>query len=543
MKKTGMIVDLITKKIFPGEVHIQNGYITSITETPGQNYETFILPGFVDAHIHVESSMLIPSEFARASVRNGIVSTVSDPHEIANVLGTAGVDYMIQNGKKTPFKFYFGAPSCVPATTFETAGASIDPDGIRDLLARPEIVYLSEMMNYPGVVYGQADVMSKIAIAHELGKPIDGHAPGLRGDALRTYIAAGISTDHECFTLDEALEKVSLGMKIIIREGSAARNFDALHSLIGTHPEICMFCSDDRHPDQLLQYGINDVVKKAIALGYPLFDVLRIACVNPVRHYGLNVGRLQVGDPADFIVVDSLETFGVLETVIDGKTVFAHGQTFIDSVPAETPNHFHATPITASDLSIDLSGKTIRTIDVHDGQLVTTEGRATLPSTANPTESDISQDLLKMVVLNRYTPASKPAIGFVRNFGLKAGAIASSVAHDSHNIVAIGVSDKDITAAINAIIDSQGGLSVIDAQGKPHVLPLPVAGIMSADPIETVAHHYGHLDQLAKSLGSPLQAPFMTLSFLALLVIPKLKLSDLGLFDGERFAFIDVIVD
>jgi adenine deaminase len=543
MKKTGMIVDLIAKRIFPGEIHIHNGHIASITETSGQNYATFILPGFVDAHIHVESSMLIPSEFARASVRHGIVSTVSDPHEIANVLGTAGVDYMIENGNKTPFKFYFGAPSCVPATTFETAGASIDPDGIRVLLSRPEIVYLSEMMNYPGVVYGQADVMAKIAIAQELKKPIDGHSPGLRGEALRTYISAGISTDHECFTLDEALEKVALGMKIIIREGSAARNFDALHPLIGTHPERCMFCSDDRHPDQLLQYGINDVVKKAIALGYPLFDVLRIACVNPVRHYGLNVGLLQIGDPADFIMVDSLETFVVTQTVINGRTVFSHGQTFIDSVPAETPNHFHATPITSTDLSIDLSGKTIRTIDVHDGQLVTTEGRATLPISENPTASDISQDLLKMVVLNRYTPASKPAIGFVRNFGLKEGAIASSVAHDSHNIVAIGVSDHAIAAAINAIVDSQGGLSVIDAKGRAHVLPLPVAGIMSADPIETVANHYGQLDQLAKSLGSPLQAPFMTLSFLALLVIPKLKLSDLGLFDGDSFVFVDVIVD
>ena len=543
MKKTGMIVDLIAKRIFPGEIHIHNGHIASITETSGQNYATFILPGFVDAHIHVESSMLIPSEFARASVRHGIVSTVSDPHEIANVLGTAGVDYMIENGNKTPFKFYFGAPSCVPATTFETAGASIDPDGIRVLLSRPEIVYLSEMMNYPGVVYGQADVMAKIAIARELKKPTDGHSPGLRGEALRTYISAGISTDHECFTLDEALEKVSLGMKIIIREGSAARNFEALHPLIGTHPERCMFCSDDRHPDQLLQCGINDVVKKAIALGYPLFDVLRIACVNPVRHYGLNVGLLQIGDPADFIMVDSLETFVVTETVINGRTVFSHGQTFIDSVPAETPNHFHATPITSADLSIDLSEKTIRTIDVHDGQLITTEGRATLPISANPTESDISQDLLKMVVLNRYTPASKPAIGFVRNFGLKEGAIASSVAHDSHNIVAIGVSDHAIAAAINAIVDSQGGLSVIDAKGRANILPLPVAGIMSADPIETVAHHYGHLDQLAKSLGSPLEAPFMTLSFLALLVIPKLKLSDLGLFDGDSFVFVDMIVD
>jgi adenine deaminase len=536
---SGNIVDLIQDRIFPGILHIENGRITQTIETPGKSYETYILPGFIDAHIHIESSMLIPSEFARAAVAHGMVATVSDPHEIANVLGEAGVSYMIDNGAKTPFKFYFGAPSCVPATGFETAGATLDPDDIERLLSRPEIVYLSEMMNYPGVINKHPDVMAKIEIAHRLNKPIDGHAPGLRGEALRQYVSAGISTDHECFTLPEALEKISLGMKIIIREGSAARNFAALHTLIGTHPTQCMFCSDDRHPDALQRGTINDIVREAVSLGYPLLDVLKIASLNPITHYGLDVGLLQHDDPADFIIVKSLKTFEISETFIDGERVFSDGITHIQRVAAETPNNFSAHTIDINQLQVPSHTDTVRTIDVRDGQLITESGWGKAIRHKGSLQSNTDTDVLKIVVVNRYHDAA-PAIGFVRHFGLKHGAIASSVAHDSHNIVAVGVSDAAITSAINALIAQHGGLSVIDQDQTEHLLALPVAGLMSVDPIEIVAETYSHLDTLAKSLGSPLEAPFMTLSFLALLVIPKLKLSDKGLFDGETFQFVSL---
>lgn len=534
MIKTGMIVDVINRKIFPGELQIEDGKIIAIKETPTKTYSHYILPGFIDSHIHIESSMLIPSEFARVAVRHGLVSTVSDPHEIANVLGVSGVDYMIKNGQQTPFKFYFGAPSCVPATSFETAGACIDSNDINELLSRDDIVYLSEMMNYPGVIHNDPDVMRKIAIATEFGKPIDGHAPGLRGNDLKHYVSSGISTDHECFSLEEALEKIALGMKIIIREGSAARNFEALHPLISEYSDVCMFCSDDCHPDQLIKQSINHIVKKSVQMGYPLFEVLKIASVNPVKHYGLQVGLLQQGDAADFIVVESLSTFKILETVIDGHSVFSNNTVHIPSVPADTPNKFNAVPIKEKDIHVPLSGKQIRTIDVIDGQLITQEGVSN--------HIGIESDVLKIVVVNRYTPA-KPAIAFVKNMGLKKGAIASSVAHDSHNIVAVGASDEELTSVINAIIHNKGGLSLIDDTGTLHSLPLPVAGLMSTEPIEEISKKYGTLDMMAKKLGSTLNAPYMTLSFLALLVIPKLKLSDLGLFDGESFKFTSYIID
>lgn len=533
------LVDIINKKIVPAEIRVRHGKITSITET-NELCSQFILPGFIDAHIHIESSMLLPSAFARIAVTHGTVATVSDPHEIANVCGVKGVEYMLNNARKVPFKFHFGAPSCVPATSFETAGAVINAKAIDELLAREDIYFLSEMMNYPGVLFGDDEVMTKIAHAKKHNKPVDGHAPGLRGDRAKQYIEAGISTDHECFTADEALDKLQYGMKILIREGSAAKNFEALIDLLPDHENEMMFCCDDKHPDELLLHHINHHVVRAIAKGIDVFAVLKAACVNPVIHYHLPVGLLRVGDPADFIVVDDLTSFRIQKTVIQGETVFENGISHIPII-SEAPIHsFTCLPKTISDFAVPCQQGpiTLRVIEALEGQLITRTHYHNTEAKNGFIESDIDNDILKIVVVNRYqqTPVAK---AFIKNFGLQRGALASTVAHDSHNIICVGVDDADICAAVNALIESEGGIAGVDGDDKL-IMPLPVAGLMSTETAERVAQQYAAADKKAKELGSKLTAPYMTLSFMALLVIPQLKLSDRGLFDGEKFAFTDL---
>ena len=530
----GNIVDILDKRIFKGEISVLNGKIVSIEEK-NHRIETFILPGFVDAHIHIESSMLVPSEFARIAVCHGTVATVSDPHEIANVLGVEGVDFMIENGRLTPFKFNFGAPSCVPATNFETAGAIVDSNDIKELLSRADIKYLTEMMNYPGVIFEDEEVLKKIAWAKHFKKPIDGHAPGLRGEKLDKYISAGISTDHECFTYDEALEKLQKGMKVLIREGSAAKNFEALIPLMPDNYHNMMFCSDDKHPDDLLEGHINQLCARAISEGYDLFKVLQMACINPVRHYSLDVGLLKVDDPADFIVVEDLKNFKVLETYINGNNVFGNNESKIESIPFSVLNNFNTNKKKSSDFQVKSKAGNIRVIEALDGELITNEIITKSLVKDDCLVSDVTNDVLKMAVVNRYKD-EKPAIAFIKNFGLKKGAIASSVAHDSHNIVAVGTTDEAICEAVNAVVEQKGGVCAYSEE-ETVLVPLPVAGIMSDQNAEMVGKQYAYVDAYAKQLGSTLKAPFMTLSFMALLVIPSLKLSDKGLFDGEKFQF------
>ena len=534
----GNVVDVVGERIFKGVVVVKGGRIVEIREEENP-VVVFILPGLIDAHIHIESSMLVPSEFARLAVVHGTVGSVSDPHEIANVLGLGGVRFMTGNGKKVPFKFYFGAPSCVPATGFETSGGSLGVEELDELLQSDDIYYLSEMMNFPGVVSGDDLVAQKLALAKKYGKPVDGHAPGLTGEAAEKYVQAGISTDHECYTLQEALEKIGYGMKILIREGSAARNFDALAKLIPEHFKMIMFCSDDKHPNDLVSGHINQLVKRAFDRGYDKMKVLRCATLNPVRHYSLDAGLLQEGDAADFILVDDLENFRVLATYIDGRKVAENGKSLIPPVGIVSLNQFNAKPIKSTDLVVKAEGKRIRVIEAYDGQLVTGEVIADARIENDEVRSDPEHDILKIVVMNRYHPAP-PAVAFIQGFGLKQGAIASSVAHDSHNIIAVGTDDAFIAAAINGVIHSKGGISV--ARGDElHVLPLPVAGIMSDEDGYKVAEKYQKLDELIKTkLKSSLKAPFMTLSFMALLVIPELKLSDRGLFDGRKFEFVGI---
>ena len=539
----GNIVDIEARKIYPGTVHIEDEKIVSIIETEKKNENApFILPGFIDAHVHIESSMLVPSEFAKLAVVHGTVATISDPHEIANVCGMQGVEFMIENGKQVPFKFYFGAPSCVPATIFETAGATLSATEVDTLLAKDEISYLSEMMNFPGVLNHDAEVMKKINSAKKYNKPVDGHAPGLRGEEAKKYIDAGISTDHECFTKEEASEKLKYGMKILIREGSAAKNFEALIDLLNDYEDEIMFCSDDKHPDSLVSGHINEFCKRAVAKKIDIFKVLKVACINPVKHYKMKVGMLKPGDPADFIVVKDLTNFEVISTYINGTPVAENGVSKISTSKSELINNFNCLKKNVSDFRFkinDNAAKKITLIEALDGQLITNKININPKIENEFYVSDPENDILKIVVINRYEDAPV-AIGFVKNFGLEKGAIASSVAHDSHNIIAVGADDESICKAVNLIITSRGGISCVDAYDASanHILSLPVAGLMSNEDGYKVAELYTNIDKAAKSLGSKLSAPFMTLSFMALLVIPYVKLSDLGLFDGDKFEFI-----
>ncbi|MDA9343465.1 adenine deaminase [Algibacter sp.] len=540
MKLQGQIVDIQNRRIFKGEISVENGKIVSVNEK-NHDVNYYIMPGFVDSHIHIESSMLVPSEFAKLAVKHGTVSTVSDPHEIANVLGVEGVEFMIENGKEVPFKFNFGAPSCVPATNFESAGAVIDSEDIKTLLENPDIKYLAEMMNYPGVLFDDEEVIKKIAWAKHYKKPVDGHAPGLRGEDVSKYISAGMSTDHECFTYDEALEKLQKGMKILIREGSAAKNFEALIDLLEDHFENMMFCSDDKHPDDLIIGHINQLCARAVAKGIDVFKVLKVACINPIKHYNLDVGLLKVGDDADFIVVEDIKRFNTLQTYINGVLVFNQGQSFIKQVPFKNLNNFNCSIKEVSDFKIESTAKQIRVIEALEWQLVTNELIEDALIHNGNLVSNTEKDILKMVVVNRYQN-QKPAIAFIKNFGLKEGAIASSVGHDSHNIIAVGVSDEDICRAVNLIIENKGGICAI-SNSEEKIVSLPVAGIMSDKDGETIGKQYAELDKMAKRLGSKLNAPYMTLSFMALLVIPSLKLSDKGLFNGSEFKFTTLEVN
>jgi adenine deaminase len=540
---TANVVDIPGRRTYAARVDVANRRIAAINAT-NEKPTNYLLPGFVDAHVHIESSMLVPSEFARAAVVHGTVATVSDPHEIGNVRGVTGVEYMLENAAQVPFKFNFGAPSCVPATTFETAGSEITVDEVANLLDDPRIRYLSEMMNFPGVLHGDSVCMAKVKAAHDRGKPVDGHAPGLRGEEAARYIAAGITTDHECFTKEEALDKLAARCKIAIREGSAARNFDALYTLLSEYPGMTMLCSDDKHPDELLAGHINVLVRRAVERGIDVYDALRAACITPVEHYGLNVGQLRVGDPADFIEVDSLREFNVLRTWIDGALVAERGRTFIPRVEPAVVNNFVPTKVSVKDIEVSAPADSrfkLQVIEALDGQLIT--NRLTFPVQVvnEAVHAQLDLDILKLVVVNRYYKAP-PAIAFIKNFGLKRGAMASSVAHDSHNVIAVGADDADLAAAINLVMDARGGLSAAcKTENVAEVLPLPVAGLMATGTCEEVGAAYAKLDKLVKRWGSSLRAPYMTLSFMALLVIPALKLSDRGLFDGAKFEFTDLL--
>ena len=540
-KVTANIVQVFERQIFLAEVCWENGRIIAINKRGIEDPRlTYLIPGFIDAHVHIESSMLTPCEFARIACRHGTVATVSDPHEIANVLGLEGISFMVDNARLTPLQIFFGAPSCVPATPFETTGARLESEQLAFLFKNKITTYLSEMMNYPAVLNNHPAILAKLALAKRYGCPVDGHAPGLTGEAMRRYVMAGISTDHECSSLNEAKEKLAAGLSILIREGSAARNFEALHPLISQYPDNVMFCSDDKHPDDLVAGHINLLAARAVAKGHSIFDVLRCACLNPIKHYNLPVGQLKVGDPMDAVEVENLSSFRPVSTWIAGQKVAEQGKSLLPSIKPTPINRFNARAITASDLDISASGQQIRVIKVVDGELFTHEVLHYPKIKDQKIIPDPDRDILLLAVVNRYHPA-KPAVAFIEGFGLQQGALASSVAHDSHNIIAVGTHAAFICQAVNSIIAAQGGIAIANKEGVK-LLPLPIAGLMSDDDGDCVAARYAELDNSAKQMGSPLRAPFMALSFMALLVIPDLKLSDQGLFDGRTFTFTSLTV-
>ncbi|WP_028580143.1 adenine deaminase [Desulfogranum japonicum] len=533
---SGTLVDIPNRNMFGARIDVsEQGDIESITADSNPE-PGFILPGFVDAHVHVESSMLGPVAFAREAVRHGTLGVVQDPHEIANVLGIKGVDFMLAEAARTPLFFATGAPSCVPATPFETAGAELDHNDITQLLARNEVTHLSEMMNVPGVLNRESGVMAKLEAARQHGKPVDGHAPGLRGADLSTYVQAGISTDHECLDLDEALEKAAAGLSIQLRYGSAARIFTPLLPLIDRFPQSCMFCSDDKHPDDLMRGHIDEMVRIAVQEGIDIFHVLQAACVNPVLHYSLPLGLLREGDRADWIEVEDLQTFHVKRSVLKGKVVAEKGVSVLPmEEPLDQPNQFLLQPITSGSLRVPAKQGACRLITVTDGDLIT--GSVTcFPTIVDGTVvADASRDILKLVVCNRYAEYPEPAVAMVSGIGLQRGAFAASIAHDSHHLVAVGCDDTALERAINMVIGSKGGLAAVDGQGREELMPLPVAGLMTTMNCEQAAESYIRLNALVRACGCPLHAPFMTLSFLSLPVIPNLKLTDQGLFDGIQF--------
>lgn len=534
---SGQIVDVVAGRVYTGTIEISKGIIVSVTEDPGV-FGPLILPGLIDSHIHIESSMLVPSEFARIAVLHGTTAVVADPHEIANVLGLEGVRFMIDNGSKVPFNFYYGAPSCVPATSFESAGAVLSSDKVEEMLSWPEINFLSEMMNFPGVLAGDETVVAKLAAAKKHNKPVDGHAPGLRGDDVSNYAQAGITTDHECSSKEEALDKINAGIKILIREGSAARNFNDLIGLISEYPGMIMFCSDDKHPDDLIKGHINTLVKRSVDAGYNFMNTIRACTLNPVRHYNLDAGLLQKGDKADFILVDNAKDFNILSTYISGKLVADDGVSLIESVPVQIVNNFNPLMPNEQDLKVQANHDTIRVIEAHNGQIFTSSLKVKAKSENGIIVSDIDNDILKIVVLNRYSH-EKPAVGFIKGFKLKKGAIASSIAHDSHNLIAVGVDDNSILKAMYSIIKNGGGISLY-ADDSHFLLSLPIAGLMSNEDGYKIAECYSKINEAAHQLGTDLDAPFMTLSFMSLLVIPELKLSNKGLFDSTTFSFINL---
>jgi adenine deaminase len=536
---SGKLVDIHRREIYPAEISVSGSFISKIIRVDHCE-DRFVIPGLTDSHIHIESSMVTPGSFAEAAVSRGTTAVVSDPHEIANVLGIEGIRFMIEDSKKVPLRFFFGASSCVPATPFESAGSVLNADAVRELLSMHDIHYLAEMMNYPGVVYGDGEVMKKLEAARKLNKPVDGHVPGLTGDPLRKYIAAGISTDHECTSAEEAREKIRLGMKILIREGSAAKNLDALKQLFTGNPEMLMLCSDDLHPEMLLKQHINALVARLVSEGYDIFDVIRSCTINPAEHYNLSTGLLRPGDPADLIVVDNPAAINLEEPWIDGKKVFEHGRILFKSQGVTHLNNFTCNPIRSAQIEVEAKGRKIRIIEAYDGNLNTGEIISQIPE-GKEVKADIESDILKIVVKDRYEDRP-PAVGFIKGFGLKRGAFASSVAHDSHNIICIGTDDNDIVNAINKVVEMKGGLAVADGRFITS-LSLPVAGIMSDEPVIRVAQEYERLSDLVKSMECKMTAPFMTLSFMALLVIPELKLSDKGLFDGREFRFTNLFAD
>jgi len=533
----GNVVNPVERTIKGAEITVENGKIVSINFSE-PIAGPFILPGFIDSHVHIESSMLLPSRFAEMAVKHGTIAVVTDPHEVANVAGVSGVRFMQANSQKVPFKFFFGVPSCVPASPLEKSGAVLDAKQVSGLIAEENFYFLAEMMNFPGVINYDEEVTRKISAAKKSNKPIDGHVPGLIGEMLQKYVSSGISTDHECSTQAEAEEKIRLGMKIQIREGSAAKNFDNLSPLLSKYPKDVMFCTDDCHPDYLKQGHINKIVSRAMAKGHDLFDTIYAATITPIEHYNLPLGKLRIGDPADFILVNNLEDFEVIETHIQGRLVYKDGNVQF-SQPNEKPDNFIFRDKFIGDLSVIATGSKMHLIEAIDGELLTKNLLIDAPvEQGNEVFANPQNDILKIVLLDRYSN-TLPQVAFIKGFGLKKGALAASIAHDSHHIVAVGCDDISLKASLKWVVSNRGGLCFFNGE-EGDGLQLPYFGLMTDENGEKVSRVYEQLNQKVKEFGCSLESPFMTASFMALTVIPEIKINHNGLFDSINFKTISL---
>ena len=552
--KGGRVLNIFTREITEAPVALLGSAIAGVGKGCSRGEEVLdlgggvVIPGLIDAHIHIESTLLLPAHFAAAVLPHGTAAVISDPHEIANVLGEAGVAFFMEAAENLPVDIYFMAPSCVPSTDMETAGGDLAPEQVERLLDHPRVLGLAEMMNFPGVINGDAAVAAKIAAAQRRNMPVDGHLPGVGGGELQAYIGAGISTDHECVSAAEALEKVSLGMKVIIREGSAARNLAALLPAVKTAgSRHFMLCSDDREAAELLSAGhMDEILRRAVALGCDPLDAVEMATLNPALHYGLSRrGAVAPGYRADLVVVDNLEDFKVKLVIKDGRVVAREGRLTaglahhpVDESVLETVRLQR--PLQAADFEIRAAHGAMPVMGLLPGQIITEKLMLEpLRSDTGAVRADPGRDLIKLAVVERHRRSGRVAAGLVKGLGLRRGAIASSVAHDSHNIIAAGVEEAAMAAAVNELARAGGGFVAVDGGSRVlSLLPLPVAGLISPEPAERVAAALEEVTCAARSLGAAPQNPFLTLSFLALPVIPHLKITDRGLFDVDAFSFI-----
>lgn len=550
--KNGRVVNVFTGEIEETSIAISGSRIVGLGDYAAAKVTdlngAYVCPGFIDAHVHIESALVPPYEFARAVVPHGVTTVVIDPHEIANVLGSAGIQYMLDASKYTPFSVFVMASSCVPATHLETSGAALRWSDLTEFKDDPWVLGLAEVMNYPGVINGELEVLDKLRAFAD--KRIDGHCPGLTGRDLEAYVAAGIASDHECTTVDEANEKLRRGMYVMIREASNAHNLLTLLPIINARTSRrVLFCTDDRLPDDLIDKGsIDYIVRTAIQHGLDPLTAITIATLNASEYFGLNDrGAIAPGKRADLCVFNNFQEMKIERVYFGGKRVVYRGK-------LEPDDHERSRPPIKNTMNVDWSRvdlrvpaepglTTIRVIGLVPGQLVTHEefDRALIQN--DQVVADPSRDILKMAVIERHHATGNVGLGFVRGFKLQSGAIGSSVGHDSHNILVVGTNDDDMLSAARAIASMQGGFVAVNNGQILGRVPLPIAGLMSEQPIERVRAELDHLNQATRKLGCDLETPFMALSFLALPVIPDLKLTDRGLVDVRKFDFVNVLAD
>lgn len=534
----GNILNVFTDEIYPGEIKIEHGIIESIKEV-NADFNDIIVPGFIDAHIHIESSMLTPSRFAEIALRHGTTSVIADPHEIANVMGMDGIDYMIDDAKKTPLKYYFTAPSCVPATKFEKSGATISPNIIDNLLSRPEFVALGEVMDYNAVISNEKSILEKIKIAKKYHKPIDGHAPLLSGKNLQKYVKHGVITDHESTTKKEVAEKKRMGMKIMIREGSESK---MLEKLIYSNCDFIV--SADLKPEDLINGHLDKCLRKAVDYGMDPYEAIKLVTINPAEHYNLNAGSISPGKSADLVFIDNLRDFTVKRVVINGNTIFKKQKLLFRANPRPIDTTLHVSLTKPEDFDLKAQNPahksaTVNLINVSDNTIITKQSSAKLSIQKKTIIPSVFEDILKISVVDRYG-GNTISNGFVKGFGIKNGAIASSVSHDSHNIIVVGTNSEYMSRATNHLIENKGGLAAISNQAKLDVT-LPIAGLMSDKPAKVVANNSAKLNELVSNMGCELSSPFTSLSFMALPVVPEVKMTTNGLFNVNTHQFIDII--